>query len=157
METKNQMHAELADHRRRPDGAVAGGTPWHAGKGGQVEQADFSCVIRQSENTAVLSLSGELDLMSSAELRQGIAEAISSGAPACVVIDLAELAFCDSSGLNALIFAVNSVEAAGGRLVLSGTQGRIARLFSVTGLNRRFQSYDTVGEAMAALPGSRKP
>jgi anti-anti-sigma regulatory factor len=41
--------------------------------------------------------------------------------------------------------------------VLSGTQGRIARLFSVTGLNRRFQSYDTVGEAMAALPGSGGP
>ncbi|MGN9782603.1 STAS domain-containing protein [Nonomuraea sp. ZG12] len=120
-------------------------------EGGDV-QAGFSWIITPHSGAAVLSLSGELDLATAAELRHCMAEAIASTVPPRVVVDLKAVAFCDSSGLSELLAALGGAEAAGGTLVLCEVHPRIKRVLNVTGLNRRFQTYDTVQEAVVALP-----
>ncbi len=115
-------------------------------------QAGFSWIITPYSGAAVLSLSGELDLATAAELRHSMAAAIGSTAPPRVVVDLKAVAFCDSSGLSELLTALGGAEAAGGILVLCELHPRIKRVLNVTGLNRRFQTYDTVQDAVAALP-----
>ncbi|MCK2215725.1 STAS domain-containing protein [Actinomadura sp. ATCC 31491] len=114
----------------------------------------FSWIVTQQDGVAVLSATGDLDLASAAEFRRGLSEATSGGRPPLVVADLGGVEFCDSSGLNALIQAANAVEAAGGRLVLSGLRPRVARLLRVTGLDRRFHAADDVAAAASVATGS---
>ncbi len=115
-------------------------------------QAGFSWIITPYDGAAVLSLSGELDIATAAELRHCMAEATASVHPPKVVVDLKAVGFCDSSGLSVLLTALSGAEAAGGVLVLSEVHPRIKRVLSVTGLHKRFQVYDTVQEAVTALP-----
>jgi anti-anti-sigma factor len=102
------------------------------------DRTGFSWVVTQSDDTAVLRPVGDLDLASKEEFRNGLTEAMSCLRPPSVVVDLQEVAFCDSSGLNTLIWAANTVEAAGGSIRLSGVQPRLTRLLHVTGLDKRF-------------------
>jgi anti-sigma B factor antagonist len=120
-------------------------------EGGNV-QAGFSWIITPHSGAAVLSLSGELDIAIAAELRQCMTEAISTVEPPKVVVDLKGVSFCDSSGLSVLLSGLTGAEAAGGVLVLCELHPRIKRVLNVTGLHRRFQTYDTVADAVAALP-----
>ncbi|WP_049565352.1 STAS domain-containing protein [Nonomuraea sp. SBT364] len=115
-------------------------------------QAGFSWIITPHNGAAVLSLSGELDIAVAAELRQCMAEAIASAEPPRVVVDLKGVSFCDSSGLSVLLSGLSGAEAAGGALVLCELHPRLKRVLNVTGLHRRFQTYDTVTAAVAALP-----
>lgn len=115
-------------------------------------QPGFSWVITPHDGAAVLSLSGELDIATTAELSRCMAEAIAVTTPPRVVVDMKGVAFCDSSGLSVLLSALAGAEAAGGTLVLSDLHPRIARVLNVTGLIRRFRVHDTVQEAIAALP-----
>ncbi|UBU16159.1 STAS domain-containing protein [Nonomuraea gerenzanensis] len=102
------------------------------------DRTGFSWVVTQGDDSAVLRLAGELDLASKEEFRNGLAEAMSCLRPPSVIVDLQDVAFCDSSGLNTLIWAANAAEAVGGSVRLSGAQPRVARLLRMTGLDKRF-------------------
>jgi len=120
-------------------------------EGGDV-QPGFSWIITPYVGATILSLAGDLDLAAEVEMRHCMAEAISGAEPPRVVIDLKSVSFCDSTGLSALLTALSGAEAAGGVLVLSEVHPRIRRVLAITGLHRRFTSYGTVEEAIAALP-----
>jgi anti-sigma B factor antagonist len=120
---------------------------------GNVGQAGFTVVAEDRDGVAVLSPIGDLDLASAAEFRRSLANAMSRLDPPLIIADLQAVDFCDSSGLNALIWSANTVEAAGGRLVLSGITPRVARLLQITGLGKRFRAGDEVNDAAALLPG----
>ncbi|GAA4506467.1 MULTISPECIES: anti-sigma factor antagonist [Nonomuraea] len=115
-------------------------------------QPGFSWIITPNGGAAVLSLSGELDIATAAECGRCMAEAIASTEPAKVVVDMKGVEFCDSSGLSVLIAAASGAEASGGVLVLCELHPRVQRVLDVTGLTKRFRSYGTVQEAIAALP-----
>jgi len=115
-------------------------------------QPGFSWVITPSRGAAVLTLSGELDIATAPECGRCLTEAIASTQPARVVVDMKGVEFCDSSGLSVLVTALSGAEASGGDLVLCELHPRVQRVLDVTGLSRRFRSYGTVQEAIAALP-----
>ncbi|MCF6471102.1 STAS domain-containing protein [Nonomuraea sp. MG754425] len=102
------------------------------------DRTGFSWVVTQSDGSAVLRPAGDLDLASKEEFRNGLNEAMSCLRPPSVVVDMKGVEFCDSSGLNTLIWAANTVEGAGGRIRLTGLQPRLTRLLRMTGLDRRF-------------------
>jgi anti-sigma B factor antagonist len=66
-------------------------------------------------------------------------------------INLAELAFVESSGLGALVFGYKLAQQQGGRLVLFALQPYIKKLVSVTKLDRVLPIFDTEAEARAHL------
>ncbi|WP_063765239.1 STAS domain-containing protein [Nonomuraea candida] len=110
---------------------------------GNANRTGFSWIVTQSGDSAVLSPAGDLDLASMEEFRHGLTEAIACLRPPRIVVDLRHVGFCDSSGLNTLIWAANTVEGAGGGLRLTGAQPRVTRLLRLTGLDKRFHLCDT--------------
>lgn len=82
---------------------------------------------------ACLRLAGELDLATAPELNAAIDRLAAEGHRE-LLLDLAELTFCDSTGIAAFVRGDNLAAAAGGWLRLTGATGRVARVLQVTGL-----------------------
>jgi anti-anti-sigma factor len=83
------------------------------------------------------SLRGELDVATADRFCAVLLDLMTEKTPH-LVLDLAELGFCDPYGLSGLVRAANYAERAGGSLTLVRPGPRIARLIDVTGLDRRF-------------------
>jgi anti-anti-sigma factor len=82
-----------------------------AGRGGRpvvVTQAD-------RDGWAVVTVAGEMDLISSPAVRRKVHEAVAEGRRN-VVLDLAGVRFCDSSGVGVLIGARRLMRSCAGRL-----------------------------------------
>ncbi len=75
-----------------------------------------------------------------------------------VAIDLRASTMIDSAGLGALIEAATALRADGGDLRLAVREGRLRRLFVMTGLlGRVLTVFDTQQEAVASFVGETGP
>jgi len=83
---------------------------------------------------AVLHLAGELDLSTAPTLDAAIDEVLGDGRTG-IVLDLAEVTFCDSTGMSAFIRGHHLCTAAGGALRLTGATGVVARVLAISGLD----------------------
>jgi anti-anti-sigma factor len=73
-----------------------------------------------------------------------------------VVLQLDRLDFVDSSGLGALMRLMQSARAKGADLKLCGVPARIMKMLELTHVDRQFEIYDSIEEAItAAYLGSR--
>ncbi|WP_187368984.1 STAS domain-containing protein [Baekduia soli] len=80
----------------------------------------------------VLAVAGEVDLVSAPELAAAIAAA--GGGP--VVVDLSEVVFMDSSGLNVILQATRSARAEGWSFAVAPQLSEpVARLFELTAMD----------------------
>jgi anti-sigma B factor antagonist len=68
-----------------------------------------------------------------------------------VLVDLGEVRFIDSSGLGALVSGFKNAVSSRGRLALSGLQAQVVTMFELTRLNRVFDIFPTVEEAISSL------
>ncbi|GAC1517804.1 MAG: STAS domain-containing protein [Acidimicrobiales bacterium] len=107
-------------------------------------------VPSDSRTWTVLPLVGDVDLASAPALRQQLAD-MTTESPSFLVIDMSELDFIDSTGLGVLVGTLRRLRATGGDVRLAAARTGIARVFSVTGLDRVFSLYPTV-EAASADP-----
>ena len=87
-------------------------------------------VSSRPDDVIVVSLVGELDVMSAPEFEARVRE-IHCDATVRVLVDVSGLVFVDSSGLNSLVKAAVAAEARGAALVLAGASPHIARVFEV--------------------------
>jgi anti-sigma B factor antagonist len=94
-----------------------------------------------SGDSVRISLSGELDISTSPSLEKAL-EDIESDRPDQLVIDLRDLAFIDSTGLRVLVNADARAREAGRRLTIVRGSTAVERVFSVTGLDERFDLVD---------------
>jgi anti-sigma B factor antagonist len=93
-----------------------------------------------NDEEIVLSLVGDLDPLSGPSLAAKVAEATGpDGSEGRVVLDLAELAFIDSSGLRTLMEVHTSLEQRGARLVLRRPSRPTMRLLQITSLDEVFE------------------
>src|ERR1700742_4554511 len=60
---------------------------------------------RRDGETAVVALTGELDVASAARLQRTLARLIADDASSALTLDLSQLTFIDSSGLAAIVYA----------------------------------------------------
>lgn len=74
-------------------------------------------LVTQAERDGwvVVTVSGEMDLISSPAVRQKVHDAVADGRRS-VVLDLADVRFCDSSGVGVLIGARRLMRSCAGRL-----------------------------------------
>ncbi|MFE1789327.1 STAS domain-containing protein [Streptomyces sp. NPDC059525] len=80
-----------------------------------------------------------MDLDRAPMLRNALHTAITRpGGPAEIVVDLADLFFCDSVGLNALITARHDVQEHGKPLLLRAPQRQFLRLLDLAGADTLF-------------------
>ena len=80
------------------------------------------------EQSSSIRLSGELDISSAPELDKVLEAAVEYGGT--VLVDLSELTFMDSTGINAFLKAALSLSGRG-CLVLHGEQDRIRRVLDL--------------------------
>jgi anti-sigma B factor antagonist len=101
--------------------------------------------------SAVLALSGEVDVDAGPAVRDCLQELTDNGARH-VVVDLRQVDFVDSVGLGVLIAAYRRLRERepAGWLRLVCTNERVIRIFAYTGLLRIFPMYASVEQARAA-------
>lgn len=97
----------------------------------------------------VLPLEGEIDLHVSPRVAASL-RTLTEQKPARLVVDLSRVTYIDSSGLAALIEAMQNVEAYGGKFVLAGVQENVRPIFEIARLDQVFIMFPHVDAALAA-------
>jgi anti-sigma B factor antagonist len=97
----------------------------------------------------VLPLKGEIDLHVSPVITASL-NAMVEKKPDRVVIDLSDVTYIDSAGLAALIQAMQTVEAYGGKFLLAGLQETVRSIFEISRLDQVFQIFPDTEAALAA-------
>jgi anti-sigma B factor antagonist len=102
-----------------------------------------------SDSANVLPLEGEIDLHISPRVERALASIIKKR-PAQVVVDLSGVTFIDSSGLAALIHAMQDIKQYGGKLTLSGMNDSVRPIFEMARLDQVFVIDPRDDELLAA-------
>lgn len=89
-----------------------------------------------------------LDAHNSGELKERILKFLEQGQNQ-LIIDLSQVSFIDSSGLGALLSGYKNANLHHGRFILAGPQPRVQAMFELTRLNRVFDVYADVEDALA--------
>jgi anti-sigma B factor antagonist len=85
----------------------------------------------------VLTVAGEIDVATAPELRERIVELVNGGVYN-LVIDMAAVEFCDSTGLGVLVGGLKRVRSHDGSLTLINVRDSVRRLFELTKLTDAF-------------------
>ena len=112
---------------------------------------------RREPDYTVVTVSGEIDMVSVARLREQLFELAASGEP--VVADLDRVSFIDSTGLGVLVGTVRRATAHGGSFQVVSAQPNFWRVFRMAGLDSAIPLTRTLAEAQQALAArdARRP
>jgi anti-sigma B factor antagonist len=110
-------------------------------------QNDFRVDVRVEGRTAIIGVTGELDLASSPELEQQLDQIWRSDADQ-LVLDLRGLEFMDSTGLSIVVGAHQRVAETGRKLSVVKGPPQVQRLLDLTGVSERLQLVDTPEEVV---------
>ena len=102
----------------------------------------------------VVDVEGEIDIYTAPRLRDLLIGLASKNSYQLIVY-LDKVGFPDSTGLGVLVGDLKRVRAHDGSLDLVCTQGRILKIFRITGLTKVFGIHETVDQAIAAQKGRR--
>jgi anti-sigma B factor antagonist len=92
--------------------------------------ADFQ--VDTSGETAILRISGEVDISTAPQLRERLQQLESRS----VVVDLSAMTFIDSTGLGVLVGAFKRLRESGGDLVLRAPTLSARKVLELTGLSQ---------------------
>jgi anti-sigma B factor antagonist len=109
----------------------------------------FSASTRATASGPVVTVSGEVDVATAPRLRAELG-ALTLERGQLLVVDLAGVTFCDSSGISALIAARNLAEEAEAGVALAAVPDRLSRTFALIGLGDFFPTYPSAEEAIAS-------
>jgi anti-sigma B factor antagonist len=108
-------------------------------------------VLRPAVGQVVLEVGGEVDMLTSPQLRSTALGQLADGSGTeLVVIALDDVTFLGTSGLAVLIEVRDATHTAGVMLRLACTARRVMRPLAIAGLVPLFDIYPTVDEALAA-------
>lgn len=105
---------------------------------------------RASEDIVVMSLGGELDYGESHRVEQEL-ERLAAAWPPCLVIDLRELRFLDSTGIRLILEFHRRAEAHGAMIALIPGPPRVQRVFELTRLDRRLRFVEDPADLLASV------
>jgi anti-anti-sigma factor len=111
------------------------------------DQAHF--VVNSTDECALVQARGEIDIATSPRLFDALLVAVDH----CprVVVDMSDVTFVDSTGLNVLVSGLHHARGQQGDLALVGPAGIVRNALHVTGLHRLFVIRDSVEEASSAI------
>jgi anti-anti-sigma factor len=115
----------------------------------------------EQDGWAVVAVAGEMDLLTSSAVREKVHEAVADGRRS-LVLDLADVRFCDSSGVGVLIGARRLMRSCAGRLRIvlpeddadRGAGSHVNRVLAALGVRRLFEVYP---DLEAATDESARP
>src|SRR3954452_17584468 len=89
-------------------------------------------------DTLALAFRDEIDFSNSAQITQGIREAVARQRPGRVRLDLGEVTFLDSSGIGVLVAAMRAADAAGAGFRVERANHNVYDQLESTGLAHAF-------------------
>ena len=95
---------------------------------------------RRADGDVVLALDGELDLATVERLAATVKLALAEEMPRHLIIDLAGLTFCDSTGIGGFVTAHEAARDAGVPMRLRNADGLVRHTLEVTGMYERLVS-----------------
>jgi anti-anti-sigma factor len=104
----------------------------------------FSAIVSTDGDRVTVALRGELDLSGVERARDAIDEAQGRDAP-LLVLDLSELDFIDSTGLEVMLRAARRAHDDGRRLIVARPSRYVRRLLEMTAID---QSLDIVEDVV---------
>src|SRR2546423_8835450 len=107
----------------------------------------FSATVAAEAETTTVVFSGELDVAGVERARAAIAEAEERSG--MIVLDLSQLTFLDSTGLEVVLRGARRASELGRRLVVRKPSPYVKRLFELTAID---QSLDIVEEVVGQTP-----
>lgn len=101
------------------------------------------------DGRTVVQVVGEIDVYTAPQLRERLDAEIDAGRYD-LVVDLSGVSFMDSTGLGVLVGRLKQIRLNDGSMRLVCSHDRVLKVFVITGLDKVFAIYPTVGEAVAA-------
>jgi anti-sigma B factor antagonist len=101
------------------------------------------------DGRTVVQVVGEIDVYTAPQLRERLDAEIDAGRYD-LVVDLSGVTFMDSTGLGVLVGRLKQIRLNDGSMRLVCAHDRVLKVFVITGLDKVFAIYPTVGEAVAA-------
>ncbi|EME60869.1 STAS domain-containing protein [Amycolatopsis decaplanina] len=106
--------------------------------------------ITASATDTVVTVSGEIDLGVSDDLRRALDEELRF-TPAALIADLSAISFCDSSGFTVLVQIRTKAEEAGVPFIIVTQERALLRPMALLGLDAVFIVHPTLDSARDAL------
>jgi anti-sigma B factor antagonist len=100
-----------------------------------MSRAAATFTVLSAVPVAVVKAEGEIDLATAPAFRDVLVAAL-EGQPCELIIDMAEVAFIDSSGLSVLIDAFKQGQAAGTKVVLRAPSRQVRLVLGISGLDK---------------------
>jgi anti-sigma B factor antagonist len=110
----------------------------------------LSTSIERRDGEVMIFVGGEIDVANSQRLREVIEPCIAVRTP--LIIDLADVAFIDSSGLKILLWAQDAMEGHDAILMLKNPSTSVIALLAATGLDSMFHVTTDVRHDLPAVP-----
>lgn len=107
------------------------------------------------DDETVMSVGGEIDVYTAPLVRERLDAAVADGR-VDLVVDLSRVRFLDSTGLGVLVGRLKLTRSRGGSLRLVAVEEKVLKVFGITGLDKVFEIYPTLDEALAASTADRE-
>lgn len=117
----------------------------------------LSVVFRAAGPWVLAEVRGELDVATAPALLDQIGRVCAVRGLRRIALELSQVDFCDSSGLNAFIRLWKRAKAVGGELVLVRPGPRVAELLARTGVDGHVRIVDVLGDPPGAGPTAPEP
>jgi anti-sigma B factor antagonist len=105
---------------------------------------------RRIGTTAVVDISGDIDLAHSGEVRREVLIEFRENRTPKVILNLQEVNYIDSSGVASLVEALKASRDLGARLILFGLSPIAYEVLQLSKLLKVFEIYDTEALALQA-------
>jgi anti-sigma B factor antagonist len=104
----------------------------------------------------VVAICGELDIVTAPQVEDSLAY-LAATRHHRLVLDTAQLSFCDAAGIRVMVRARMRADERGGWLRLAAASTRLRWLLEILGLGASLPAYDTVAHAIAGTRGPARP
>ncbi|MFC6880317.1 MULTISPECIES: STAS domain-containing protein [Actinomadura] len=111
---------------------------------------DFDVHLLHHDRCTIVRVQGDIDVVSRGRFEKAMFDVLDAGGP--LIVDLREVTFCDSTGLNAIVSANRRAAERGTVLALIAIPPRVERVFRITALDKYLSIHDTLRDALAAMP-----
>ncbi|MFF7970722.1 anti-sigma factor antagonist [Streptomyces sp. NPDC007905] len=108
----------------------------------------LSTAISVTDGIHVVTVAGEIDHQTGDTLRQALD--VSDAPRPRVVVDLGQVTFMDSSGINVLITAHRALSGAGGWLRLARPGQSVQRVLHIVGIDTVIDCHETLPQALSS-------
>ena len=105
---------------------------------------------RPSDGAAIVSISGEVDMSTSPDLRREL-QNLTRGSVPRIVVDLSDVGFMDSSGIGWLLRCHKRFQTNDGRLIIHSAPDNVLRIFRLLHLSDAIETAESEQDARASV------